>query len=163
MERSTNRCATAIRQRCRQQHKGKTFLRKETQKPKRRVPVTASNAWPTSIVEMEREVENQVAAPAATRTPNLHRAQETLIESADGRVATVLARKGLWVTALERTKQPVHVGPPSCLAEWWQSGPRRQGFACAAQNAPLTAPGRSANPSARKEGWISGRAKSKST
>jgi len=39
---------------------------------------------------MEREVENQVAAPTETRTPNLHRAQETLIESADGRVATVL-------------------------------------------------------------------------
>jgi hypothetical protein len=55
--------------------------------------VTASNAWPDSIVEMEREVEKQVAAPAETRTPNLHRANETLIESADGRVATAVARK----------------------------------------------------------------------
>jgi hypothetical protein len=36
--------------------------------------VTASNAWPDSIVEMEEEVANQVAAPAETRTPNLHRA-----------------------------------------------------------------------------------------
>src|ERR1022692_2552601 len=38
------------------------------------------------------------------------------------------------------------MGPPSFLAEWWPSGPRRQGFADAAQHAPLTAPCRSANP-----------------
>src|SRR5260370_40939617 len=35
---------------------------------------------PTSILGMEREVDNQVAAPAETRTPNLHRAKESLIE-----------------------------------------------------------------------------------
>ena len=34
------------------------------------------------------EVDNQVAAPAETRTPNLHRAKKSLNESADGRVAT---------------------------------------------------------------------------
>jgi hypothetical protein len=33
-----------------------------------------------------------VAAPAETRTPNLHRATRSLIESADGRVATVATR-----------------------------------------------------------------------
>jgi len=39
---------------------------------------------------MEPEVENQVAAPAETRTPNLHRAkQNRSSKSADGRVATV--------------------------------------------------------------------------
>jgi len=32
---------------------------------------------------------------------------------------------------------------PSFPAECWPSGPRRQGFASAAPNAPLTAPGRS--------------------
>jgi hypothetical protein len=37
-------------------------------------------AWPTFILEMEREVDNQVAAPAETRTPNLHRAKVSLIE-----------------------------------------------------------------------------------
>jgi len=42
---------------------------------------------------MEREVDNQVAAPAETRTPNWHRAKQSLIESADGRVATVVARR----------------------------------------------------------------------
>src|SRR5205807_1766789 len=69
--------------------KTKTSLGKESQKPRRRVPVTASIAWPTSIFEMEREVDNQVAAPAETRIPNLHRAKRPLIKSADGRVATV--------------------------------------------------------------------------
>jgi hypothetical protein len=49
-------------------------------------------------------------------------------------------------------EDPAHIGPPSLLAEGWPSGPRRQGFAVAAQNAPLTAPGRSANGSARREG-----------
>ena len=43
--------------------------------------MTALMAWPNFHREMEGEVENQVAAPAATRTPNLHRAkQESLIE-----------------------------------------------------------------------------------
>ena len=38
-----------------------------------------------------REVDKQVAAPAETRTPNLHRAkQKSLTKSADGRVATGL-------------------------------------------------------------------------
>jgi hypothetical protein len=41
---------------------------------------------------MEIKVENQVAAPAETRTPNLHRAkQNRSTKSADGRVATVAA------------------------------------------------------------------------
>jgi len=42
---------------------------------------------------MEREVDNQVAAPAETRTPNLHRAKNRSSKSADGRVATVLATR----------------------------------------------------------------------
>ena len=66
--------------------------------------MTASIAWPDSIAEMEVEVENQVAAPAETRTPNLHRAMETLIKSADGRVATVIARKGALSTGVASDK-----------------------------------------------------------
>jgi hypothetical protein len=118
--------------------------------------VTASNAWPDSIVEMEREVENQVAAPAETRTPNLHRANETLIESADGRVATVVARKNkdFGGTVLDRREPPSArwpTFPPSgSVAE--RSSPSR--VRCAAQNAPLTAPDRSENCSARKEGGL---------
>ncbi len=38
--------------------------------------MTASMAWPNFHREMEREVENQVAAPTETRTPNLHRANK---------------------------------------------------------------------------------------
>ena len=36
--------------------------------------MTASMAWPTSILIDGREVAKQVAAPAEMRTPNLHRA-----------------------------------------------------------------------------------------
>src|ERR1035441_6214947 len=42
---------------------------------------------------MEREVDNQVAAPAETRTPNLHRANNRSSKSADGRVATAATRQ----------------------------------------------------------------------
>jgi hypothetical protein len=38
--------------------------------------VTASIAWPSFHPKMETEVDNQVAAPAETRTPNLHRANK---------------------------------------------------------------------------------------
>ena len=38
--------------------------------------MTASMAWPNFHREMEPEVDKQVAAPAATRTPNLHRAKQ---------------------------------------------------------------------------------------
>src|ERR1017187_7271772 len=75
----TNHCATSDKLRCRSRHSFDPRTRKHKARSpefKRRVPVTASNAWPTSIVEMEREVDNQVAAPAETRTPNLHRARK---------------------------------------------------------------------------------------
>ncbi len=36
--------------------------------------MTAQMAWPTSLFEVEDKVAKQVAAPAETRTPNLHRA-----------------------------------------------------------------------------------------
>ena len=52
-----NRCAIASREHCRPQPKVKIFSerksKKKEQKPKRRVPVTASIAWPTSIREMD--------------------------------------------------------------------------------------------------------------
>jgi hypothetical protein len=52
------------------------ILRKGKPKAQSRVSVTASNAWPASVVKMEREVENQVAASTEPRTPNLHRAKQ---------------------------------------------------------------------------------------
>ena len=42
--------------------------------------MTATNAWPTFHRGDGSEVDNQVAAPAETRTPNLHRAIKSLIE-----------------------------------------------------------------------------------
>src|ERR1019366_8650243 len=102
-------------------------------------------------------------APAETRTPNWHRANETLIESADGRVATVIARQRLWGNSVGSDKNIAHVGLPSfpsgSVAE--RSSPSR--VRCAAKIAPLTAPGRSANGSARKEREALGRTTAQTT
>ena len=45
-----------------------------------------------SIDEMGAKVDYQVAAPAETGTPNLHRAKIAQPKSADGRMATEAAR-----------------------------------------------------------------------
>ena len=42
--------------------------------------MTASIAWPNFYLRMEAQVDNQGAAPAETRTPNLHRAKRSLIK-----------------------------------------------------------------------------------
>src|SRR5262249_49757197 len=47
----------------------------EKDKAQSRVPVTALIAWPTFHSYVKRQVANQMAAPAETRTPNLHRAK----------------------------------------------------------------------------------------
>jgi hypothetical protein len=85
-----NRCITASGVRWRSQRKSKTFWGKEDQK-KAQAPssVTAKIAWPKFHRDDRTEVDYQVAAPAVTRTPNWHRATNSLNESADGRVATV--------------------------------------------------------------------------
>jgi hypothetical protein len=62
---------------------------------------------------MEREVDNQVAAPAETRTPNLHRAKPSLIESADGRVATVANSAGEKPCPTKKQKNPLDSDRPS--------------------------------------------------
>jgi hypothetical protein len=58
--------------------------------------VTALIAWPASVVRWK-QVDNQMAAPAATRTPNLHRAKHSLNKSADGSMASVATRLGIEV------------------------------------------------------------------
>jgi hypothetical protein len=81
--------------------------------------VTALMAWPNFHREMETEVENQVAAPAETRTPNWHRAkQKSLIESADGRVATGL------VWARKKRKKRKNQIPGDCPFPSWRNGDR---------------------------------------
>jgi len=112
-----------------------------------------------------------MAAPAETRTPNVHRAKRfaprecgwkhgdsALVgrraETKKGRPTNIkedcaLLRDnstGSDMTALRLL--------PSFPAECWQSGPRRQGYAGAAQNPPLTAPGRSeSSPLGKREPW----------
>jgi hypothetical protein len=170
VEKLTNHCATSEKSGCPPRRSFDPSFDPRTRKHKarspkfkRRVPVTASNAWPDSIVEMEREVDNQVAAPAETRTPNLHRANETLIKSADGRVATVVARKKAlgeqrWI-GQDHSAPRSTFHPSGSVAE--RSSPSR--VRCAAQNAPLTAPGRSENCSARRERGTLGKATTKTT
>src|SRR5271167_4743568 len=111
-------------------------------------------AWPNFHREMESEVENQVAAPAETRTPNLHRANKSLTKSADGRVATGLV--GARSMNRAKTKNTVRLLPflPDGMVTE-RSSPSRVRYA--AKNAPLTAPGRSAHPPVRKEREILGK------
>jgi hypothetical protein len=55
--------------------------------------VTALIAWAAFHSGVKRKVAKQMAAPAETRTPNMHRANESLLESADGSMATVATRQ----------------------------------------------------------------------
>jgi hypothetical protein len=58
-----------------QKTKSKSFEEGKRQKAQSRVPVTASNALATFHDSVKREAANQMAAPADTRTPNMHRAK----------------------------------------------------------------------------------------
>jgi len=84
-------CAVAVESHCRWQLK--RILRRRMTEAQSRVPVSASNARPNFSLRTEAQVDNQVAAPAETRTPNLHGANHRSLKSADGRVATVVATR----------------------------------------------------------------------
>jgi hypothetical protein len=64
------------RQEERKKQKKKTPLEGafQTAELDRRDQVTATNSWPSSLREGGTEVDNQVAAPAESSTPKLHRA-----------------------------------------------------------------------------------------
>jgi hypothetical protein len=66
-------------------------------------------AWPNFHREMEMEVENQVAAPAATRTPNLHRANKSLIEECGWKGGDSF---GLGATQELRTERKIRATAP---------------------------------------------------
>jgi hypothetical protein len=76
---------------------GKTKIKivpgREKTKAQSRVPVTALIAWPAFHSSVKREGAKQIAAPAEPRTPNMHRANQSLLESADGSMATVATRR----------------------------------------------------------------------
>jgi hypothetical protein len=88
-------CTTAaeplLRQPPKRQNRNRSRKRKD--KSQSRVPVTALIAGPTFHSEVKQQVANQMAAPAETRTPNMHRANESLLESADGSMATAATRR----------------------------------------------------------------------
>ena len=79
--------------------------------------MTALIAWPTSIPRWK-EVDNQVAAPAETRTPNLHRANKNRSsKSADGRVATVVATRHREKNRVQRKNNRILLTPTGLLME----------------------------------------------
>jgi hypothetical protein len=115
-------------------------------KLKRRVAVTASMAWPSFHREMEERSTNRWQHRLQREHPTGTERRKSLTESADGRVATAMAGKGLWVAVLV-AKRKSSASPPTFLPSGMvadRSSPSRVRYA--AQNAPLTAPGRSANP-----------------
>ena len=64
-------------------------------------------AWPRfSSIRAESQGANQMAAPAEPRTPNLHRANESLLESANGSMATVPLGGKRKTLSNEKTKEP---------------------------------------------------------
>ncbi|HKU24008.1 MAG TPA: hypothetical protein VJQ54_00985, partial [Candidatus Sulfotelmatobacter sp.] len=57
---------------------------------------------------------NQMAAPAEPRTPKLHRANKSLLKSANGSMATAATRLG---ENLLQKHEPIHLTPTGLLME----------------------------------------------
>ncbi len=100
--------------RCRWQHKGKIILRKEKTKAQSRVPVTASIAWPRfyrlrwkgrSIIRWQHRLKRE--------RPTCTERTKSLIESADGRVATVATRREKKPCPTKKQKNPLDSDRPS--------------------------------------------------
>jgi hypothetical protein len=73
-------------------------------------------AWPNFHREMETEVDNQVAAPTETRTPNLHRANKPLTEECGWKGGD---RVGLGAKQeLRKDRKSTTTAPLSFLTEW---------------------------------------------
>jgi len=64
---------------------------------------------------VKRQVANQMAAPAELRTPNMHRAKPSLLESADGSMATVAA--GEKKKRVQQNETKIHLTPTGLLME----------------------------------------------
>jgi transposase len=95
--------------------KSKSFPEEKKTKAQSRVPVTASMAWPTFHSYVKRQGAKQMVAPAETRTPKMHRANESLLESADGSMATVATRREKNICLRKSTKN--HLTPTGLLME----------------------------------------------
>jgi hypothetical protein len=77
--------------------------------------VTALIAWPNFHRRDGGEVENQVAAPAENENTQLAPSEKSLIESADGRVATVVTRREK--NLVQRKNKRTHLTPTGLLME----------------------------------------------
>jgi hypothetical protein len=109
-----NRCATAIRSRCRRPHRVKTFLGRENKTHKRRVPVTASMAWPTPSTKMAERSTNRWQHRLKREHPTGTERTKRSTKSADGRVATVVATRQEKTTCPTKKRQnPLDSDRPS--------------------------------------------------
>jgi hypothetical protein len=78
--------------------------------------VTALIAWPRfHSPRAEPQGDKQMAAPAEPRTPNLHRAKQSLLESADGSMATVATRRE--ENDVSRSPNRINLTPTGLLME----------------------------------------------
>src|SRR5271168_936325 len=112
-------------------------------------------AWPDFHREMEERSTNRWQHRLQREHPTCTERNKSLTKSADGRVATGLV--GARSMNRAKTKNTVRLLPflPDGMVTD-RSSPSRVRYA--AKNAPLTAPGRSAHPPARKEREILGMA-----
>jgi hypothetical protein len=62
--------------------------KRKRQKPKPSSGDCVNGLGHAPLLKVKRQVANQIAAPAELRTPNMHRAMRSLLESADGSMAT---------------------------------------------------------------------------
>ena len=78
--------------------------------------MTALIAWPRFHSERaEPQGDKQMAAPAETRTPNLHRAKRIAPRNADGSMATVATRREK--NDVPRSKNRIDLTPTGLLME----------------------------------------------
>ena len=78
--------------------------------------MTALIAWPRfHSARAEPQGAKQIAAPAEPRTPNVHRANESLLESANGSMATVATRQE--ENLVQRSQRSIDLTPTGLLME----------------------------------------------
>ncbi len=87
----------------------------KTKSPKAEFRLLRLWPGPTFILEMERKVDNQLAAPAETRTPNLHRARSAHEECGwkGGDSGSSVGRENL----VQRKNNRTHLTPTGLLME----------------------------------------------
>jgi hypothetical protein len=123
--------------------------------PKCRVPVTALMAWPNFHREMEERSTNRWQHRLKREHPTCTERINRSPKSADGRVATgLVGARSMNRAKSKNTVRLLPFLPDGMVTD--RSSPSRVRYA--AKNAPLTAPGRSANPPPGRKGTFVGKA-----